>query len=94
MSMLIRMVTKNIYVSEQDLPLLTEATRYADNLSEAVVRGLRLFFDTEKDKESENKNIELIVSSNGREIIKSSRVKESSNLVIVLPGKGTLRRYS
>ena len=92
--MLIRMVTKNIYVSEQDLPLLTEATRYADNLSEAVVRGLRLFFDTEKDKESENKNIELIVSSNGREIIKSSRVKESSNLVIVLPGKGTLRRYS
>lgn len=52
------------------------------------------FFDTEKDKESENKNIELIVSSNGREIIKSSRVKESSNLVIVLPGKGTLRRYS
>lgn len=88
------MVTKNIYVSEQDLPLLTEATRYADNLSEAVVRGLRLFFDTEKDKESENKNIELIVSSNGREIIKSSRVKESSNLVIVLPGKGTLRRYS
>ena len=49
---------------------MTEATRYADNLSEAVVRGLRLFIDSEKDKESEDKNIELKVSSNGREIIK------------------------
>ena len=94
MSMLIRMVTKNIYVSEQDLPLLTEATRYADNLSEAVVRGLRLFLILRRIKSQKTKNIELVVSSNGREIIKSSRVKESSNLVIVLPGKGTLRRYS
>ena len=55
MSMLIRMVTKNIYVSEQDLPLLTEATRYADNLSEAVVRGLRLFLILRKIKSQKTK---------------------------------------
>lgn len=52
MSMLIRMVAKKIYVSEQDLPLLTEAVKYADSLSAAVVLGLRLFIDSEKEKES------------------------------------------
>ena len=64
------MVAKKIYVSEQDLPLLTEAVKYADSLSAAVVLGLRLFIDSEKEKESGNKDIELKVSSNGREIIK------------------------
>lgn len=44
--------------------------KYADSLSAAVVLGLRLFIDSEKEKESGNKDIELKVSSNGREIIK------------------------
>ena len=76
------------------MPLLTEAVKYADSLSAAVVLGLRLFIDSEKEKESGNKDIELKVSSNGREIIKGSKVKEFLNLVIGLPRKGTLRRYS
>ena len=44
--------------------------KYADSLSAAVVLGLRLFIDSEKEKELGNKDIELIVLSNGREIIK------------------------
>lgn len=52
------------------MPLLTEAVKYADSLSAAVVLGLRLFIDSEKEKESGNKDIELKVSSNDREIIK------------------------
>lgn len=49
---------------------MTEAAKYAESLSAAVVLGLRLFIDSEKEKESGNKDIELIVLSNGREIIK------------------------
>lgn len=49
---------------------MAEAAKYADSLSAAVVLGLRLFIDSEKEKESGNKAIELIVLSNGREIIK------------------------
>lgn len=70
MCITIIMATKNIYVSEQDLPLFKEAMQYADSLSTAVVLALRLFIDTEKEKESGNKVIELKVSSDGREIIK------------------------
>lgn len=47
--------------------------KYADSLSAAVVLGLRLFIDSEKEKESGNKDIELKVLSNGREIIKKIR---------------------
>ncbi|WP_445341123.1 EXLDI protein [Bifidobacterium sp. ESL0820] len=61
---------------------MTEAAKYADSLSADVVLGLRLFIDSEKEKESGNKDIELKVSSNGREIIKrfeGKRIFKSSD---------------
>ena len=73
---------------------MTEAAKYAESLSAAVVLGLRLFIDSEKEKESGNKDIELKVSSKGREIIKGFKGERFLNSVIGLPRKGTLRRYS
>lgn len=73
---------------------MKEAAKYADNLSVTVVLGLRLFIDSEKEKEPGNKDIELKVLSNGREIIKRFEGKRILNPVIGLPRKGTLRRYS
>lgn len=61
---------------------MTEAAKYADSLSADVVLGLRLFNDSEKEKESGNKDIELKVLSNGREIIKrfeGKRICKSSD---------------
>ena len=71
--------------------------KYAESLSADVVLGLRLFIDSEKEKELGNKDIELKVSSNGREIIKrfkgerifkfSDRTSEKRHITEIFPSK-------
>ncbi|MCO6559454.1 MAG: hypothetical protein J6575_08680, partial [Bifidobacterium sp.] len=60
------MSTKNVYVSDQDLPLFEEATKYAGSLSTAVAAGLRMFLDAQKQKELSVAPVELKINDDGR----------------------------
>lgn len=64
--MLICMSTKNVYVSDQDLPLFEEATKYAGSLSTAVAAGLRMFIDAQKQKGLDLEPVELKINDDGR----------------------------
>lgn len=65
-----RMVSKNIYVSEQDLPLIQAASRQAGSLSAAVVEGLKLYLRTSADQADGFKPIELKVNEHGQVVRK------------------------
>lgn len=63
MTMLICMPSKNVYVSEADLPLFEAATALAGSLSTAVASGLRLYVAQQENRQkgSAMKTIELDV---------------------------------
>lgn len=63
MCIIMRMSTKNVYVSESDLPLFDRAAELAGGMSAAVVLGLRLYVAQQdrQRKDTEVKTIELEV---------------------------------
>ena len=84
MCILMRMPTKNVYVSESDLPLFDRAAELAGGMSAAVVLGLRLYVAQQdrQRKGTEMKTIELEVDDgavagvkrfSGRQILRWSR---------------------
>lgn len=56
MRILMRMVTKNIYVSDSDLPLFERAAELAGGMSTAVAMGLQLYVTQQ---ERERKQVEM-----------------------------------
>ena len=84
MCIIMRMSTKNVYVSESDLPLFDRAAELAGGMSAAVVLGLRLYVAQQdrQRKDTEMKTIELEVDDgavagvkrfSGRQILRWSR---------------------
>ena len=84
MYILMRMPTKNVYVSESDLPLFDRAAELAGGMSAAVVLGLRLYVAQQdrQRKDTEMRTIELKVDDgavvgvkrfSGRQILRWSR---------------------
>ena len=63
MTMLMHMPSKNVYVSDADLPLFETATALAGSLSAAVAAGLRLYLAQHKNRRKGNdmRTIELDV---------------------------------
>ena len=63
MHILMRMPSKNVYVSESDLPLFDRAARLAGGMSAAVALGLRLYLAQHDEQEERNamETIELKV---------------------------------
>lgn len=62
------MPNKTFYVAEDDLPLLDRAQRLAgDNLSAAIMRGLRRFVATEEGIMQGHREITLTVGERGRQ---------------------------
>lgn len=56
MRILMRMVTKNVYVSDSDLPLFERAAELAGGMSTAVAAGLQLYV---AQQERERKQVEM-----------------------------------
>lgn len=84
MRILMRMPTKNVYVSESDLPLFDRAAELAGGMSAAVALGLRLYVAQQdgQRKDAEMRTIELKVDDgavvgvkrfSGRQILRWSR---------------------
>ena len=84
MCILMRMPTKNVYVSESDLPLFDRAAELAGGMSAAVALGLRLYVAQQdrQRKDTEMRTIELKVDDgavvgvkrfSGRQILRWSR---------------------
>ena len=69
-TMLICMATKNVYVSEDDVELFSEAAQLAGGLSPAVSSGLRLFVEARRQEAVGAAQIELDVDEDGVTVTK------------------------
>lgn len=65
MDMLMRMPTKNIYVSEADMQLFEEAAKYAESVSAAVIQALQDYLSNRRHKDKGYEKIELTLYENG-----------------------------
>ena len=95
MYILMRMPTKNVYVSKSDLPLFDRAAELAGGMSAAVVLGLRLYVAQQdrQRKDTEMRTIELKVDDgavvgvkrfSGRQILRWSRQEGFKSLLAIL----------
>lgn len=59
------MATKNIYVAEADLHLFDDASKYAGNVSAAVIQALQDFLSVQRNKREGYDKIELSLYEKG-----------------------------